>query len=82
MTSSSRRVDNFLIKCLKQLRLEANLSQSELASRLNSAQSFVSKYEGGERALAFREVWAIAIALDSSPEFIIKSIRQETEGQK
>ena len=36
---------------LRRLRLEAGLSQVELANRLRKPQSFVSKYESGERRL-------------------------------
>ena len=44
----SSRYQKFLEK-LKQARLEANLSQVEVAKRLEKPQSYVSKCESGER---------------------------------
>lgn len=46
---------------LKQLRLDAQLTQSELANRLNKPQSYVSKYESGERRLDVVEIREICI---------------------
>ncbi|MEQ3551768.1 helix-turn-helix transcriptional regulator [Pseudonocardia nematodicida] len=40
-----------LCAVLKQLRLEAGLTQVQLAEALDEPQSFVSKYESGERRL-------------------------------
>lgn len=38
-----------LMAVLKQARLDAGLTQTELADRLKRPQSFVAKYENGER---------------------------------
>lgn len=38
-----------LMAALKQARLDAGLTQTELADRLKRPQSFVAKYENGER---------------------------------
>jgi len=48
---------------LKVLRIEEGLSQSELARRLGLPQSYVSKYETGERRLDFVETVQICEAL-------------------
>lgn len=40
-----------LLKRLKQARLEAGLTQTEVARKLGKPQSFVSKCESGERRL-------------------------------
>ncbi|WFC62633.1 XRE family transcriptional regulator [Pseudomonas sp. REST10] len=48
---------------LKQLRLDAQLTQSELANRLNKPQSYVSKYESGERRLDVVEIREICIEI-------------------
>lgn len=40
-----------LTELLVQARADAGLSQVDLAARLNRPQSFVSKYESGERRL-------------------------------
>jgi DNA-binding Xre family transcriptional regulator len=56
---------------LRELRLQKGLRQEDLAKRLGTPQSFVSKYEAGERRLDLLEVREICIALDISPvEFI------------
>jgi transcriptional regulator with XRE-family HTH domain len=47
--------DRFLY-LLRQVRLDAGLTQAELASRLKMPQSFVSKYESGERRLDILEL--------------------------
>jgi transcriptional regulator with XRE-family HTH domain len=46
-----------------ELRKEAGLTQAELARRLGRPQSFVSKYERGERRLDVVEFLAVARAL-------------------
>ncbi len=51
---------------LRTARLEAGLSQHELAERLGEPQSFVSKYESGVRRLDLLELRQIAVALDIS----------------
>lgn len=75
------KIDAVLIKVLKQLRLEANLKQIDLASLLGSPQSFVSKYESGERILSFSETWIIVHTLGSSPEEVVKLIKIELSGK-
>ena len=52
-----------LQELLRQLRLAAHLRQHDLAERLGKPQSFVSKYETGERILDFVEVRDICRAL-------------------
>jgi len=47
---------NHLTKLLKQLRLDAALTQSQLAERLGHSQSYVSKYESGEQRLDLIEL--------------------------
>jgi len=50
-------------KLLRKIRLEAKLRQIDVAERLRLPQSFVSKYESGERRLEFVEVAQICTAL-------------------
>lgn len=52
-----------LQKLLKTARVEAGLTQAELAQRLGVNQSFVSKYESGERRLDLIELRNICKAL-------------------
>lgn len=51
---------------LKSLRKQAGYNQSELATKLNKPQSFVSKYESGERQLRFQEIELICLVCGSS----------------
>lgn len=53
------------------MRIAANLTQAHLAARLNRPQSFVAKYEGGERRLDVIEFMEVAEAIGFDPaEFI------------
>lgn len=52
-----------LLFLLKQARLDAGLRQVDLARRLNRPQSFISKYETGERRLDLVELRQICAAL-------------------
>jgi DNA-binding XRE family transcriptional regulator len=45
-----------LLALLRGVRVEAGLTQTELASRLGSDQTFISKYESGERRLDILEL--------------------------
>lgn len=49
-----------LCECLEQRRSELNLTQANLSARLGKPQSFVSKYERGERRLDVVEFVEIA----------------------
>lgn len=51
---------------LRDLRLGSGLTQVELAAKLDKPQSFVSKYESGERRLDVLELREICLALGSS----------------
>lgn len=53
-----------LIETLKQLRLDSQLTQKELAKKIGKPQSYVSKYENGERKLDFSEVYTLCKLLD------------------
>ena len=58
-------------------RKTADLTQSELAARLKRPQSFVSKYERGERRLDVIEFRAVACALGVNPvQFLAKLYRE------
>ena len=45
-----------LLELLKQVRNEAGLRQIDLAKRLKQPQSYISKYESGERRLDLLEL--------------------------
>ena len=58
-------------------RKKADLTQAELSSRLNRPQSFVSKYERGERRLDVVEFHEVASALGVDPvQFLAKLYRE------
>ena len=60
-----------LIALLREIRVEAGLRQVELAHRLGQPQSFVSKYESGERRLDLLQLRQICEAVGISlPEFV------------
>ncbi len=53
-----------LLERLRAARRSADITQDELAKRLGTDQSFVSKYERGERRLDVVELRAICLALE------------------
>lgn len=59
LRSYRKRYERFLVK-LKQARLDANLLQQEVATRLGKHQSFVSKIESGERRVDLVELQVLA----------------------
>ena len=52
-----------LLVLLRGVRVEAGVTQSELASRLARDQTFVSKYESGERRLDILELREVCQAI-------------------
>ncbi len=64
---------NVLLSQLRQIRLDANLRQVDLAERLGQPQSFVSKYESGERRLDILELRSLCKAVGISlAQFVSK----------
>jgi len=61
---------------LRTIRKEAGLSQQELATRLGKPQSFVSKYESGERRLDLIEVFHICQVLGISLAYFSQRLEQ------
>ena len=57
-------------------RKQAGLTQAELARKLGKPQSFVSKYELGERRLDVVEFLEVASALGFEPEVLIKKLSE------
>ena len=51
-----------LCDLLREIRMEAGLRQVDLAERLGQPQSFVSKYEAGERRLDIVELEQVCAA--------------------
>jgi transcriptional regulator with XRE-family HTH domain len=63
-----------LIALLKEQRLRANLTQQQVADRLGVPQSFVAKYEGGERRLDVLEFIEAAAALGAEPTELFAAV--------
>jgi transcriptional regulator with XRE-family HTH domain len=64
---------------LIEARQNANLTQAELSSRLKRPQSFVSKYERGERRLDVIEFGEVTQAIGVDPvRFLAKFYRETT----
>ncbi len=62
---------------LKEARRKAELSQQELADRIGRPQSFVAKYEKGDRRLDLVEVIDIAQGLGTDPLRIVRALVQK-----
>ena len=59
------------LSLVRQMRLDAGLRQADLAERLRRPQSFVSRYESGERRLDILELRQICVVLGVSlAEFV------------
>jgi DNA-binding transcriptional regulator YiaG len=59
---------------LTNARESKNLTQKQVAKKLGKPQSFVSKYENGERRLDVLEFLEICKAIDTNPKKIIDQI--------
>ena len=62
-------------------RKAAGLTQHALAVRLKKPQSFVAKYEGGERRIDVVEFIAIARALGADPLKLIATLLSGAKGK-
>ncbi len=69
----SRQYTSFIEKLID-ARKEAGFTQQQVAGRLGKPQSFVAKYENGERRLDVIEFLAIAKILKANPKAIIGAL--------
>jgi len=72
-----------LREILTNFRATAQLTQAQLSLKLNRPQSYVSKYESGERKLTLVEVREIAICTGSTLSELVEAFEEEltmTEG--
>jgi transcriptional regulator with XRE-family HTH domain len=67
---------------LRGLRQQAGLRQQDLAARLGQPQSFVSKYESGERRLDVVELRCVCEALGRSMVEVVQELEQRLAGGK
>jgi transcriptional regulator with XRE-family HTH domain len=63
-----------LQKLLARVRKAKNLTQVDVAERLGRPQSFVAKYEGGERRLDVIEFIDVAEALETDPRTLLAKL--------
>ncbi|MFA6408527.1 MAG: helix-turn-helix transcriptional regulator [Candidatus Paceibacterota bacterium] len=61
-----------VIKRLKEARLEAGLSQQDVADKLGKPQSYISKIESGERRLDVAEIKKFASIYKKDVSFFLK----------
>lgn len=61
---------------LVRARRKAGLTQQAVAKRLKRPQSFVAKYEGGERRIDVLEFLEIVAALEGDPIAILRAMRK------
>mgnify|MGYP001596973086 FL=1 len=69
----TRQYQEFLVR-IKAARKDAGMTQEELARRLKRPQSFVSKYESGERRLDVIEFMSVAEAIGINASDFVESI--------
>ena len=75
---SSLRSDLYrMIELLVQARKDAGITQIELGRRLGQRQTFVSKFELGERRLDVAEFVAVARAIGADPKELIEAADRE-----
>jgi transcriptional regulator with XRE-family HTH domain len=83
MAASTHHHDyQLFISSLKEARVRANVTQQELADRINNTQTFVSKVERGERRLDLVETIEICEALAISPSAFITRYLEERKALK
>lgn len=68
-----------MLQILIQTRKEAHVTQMELATRLHAPQSYVSKYESGDRRLDLVEFLQICRALEADPIPILEAVSQDLD---
>ena len=71
-----------LIEMLVAVRHDAGVQQQKLAAKLGKPQSFIAKYEGGERRIDLIEFIAIARALGADPMKLFRDFVTGKSGPK
>ena len=74
MPKSEDPNERIVLALLRAARQEAGMRQVDLAERLRQPQSYVSKYESGERRLDLLELRQVCNALDISLEAFIRRL--------
>ena len=76
-TQDSSRLGEQARKLLRKIREESGLKQADVAVRLGEAQSFVSKYEMGERRLDLELLERICSALEIDLLDFIRQLKDD-----
>jgi len=71
--------EEILLKLLKQLRVDAGMTQRQPMVKLNRPQSYVSKYESGEKRLDILELKELCDACGVSLAEFTKKLEQELD---
>lgn len=66
---------------LRQIRIDAGLTQVQLAEKLGKPQSYVSKAEMGERRLDFLETLDFCVACGVRADVLIEGLGQFPAGE-
>jgi len=77
MVRTSETQKRKMRELVRGLREAAGLRQIDLAERLKRPQSFVSKYESGEKTLDFLEVREVCRALDVSMVDFVRRLEEQ-----
>lgn len=72
---------NTFIEIMKRTRLEADMTQQEVADALQAQQSYIAKFERGERRLDVIEFIDLARALGADPNAILDALAEASEEQ-
>lgn len=67
---------NLMTALLREVRLEAGLTQVELAARIEKDQAYVSRYESGQRRLDVLEVREICQAIGITLEGFVRRLEK------
>ena len=81
-SESDSEASRLLRELLREKRQSAQLKQADLAKRLGQYQSFVSKYESGERRLDVIELRTVCEALGTTVEEMLRTIDKRQKKAK
>ena len=65
-----------LVNLLREMRIEAGLTQTDLAAHIEKDQAYVSRYESGQRRLDMLEVREICQAIGITLEEFAKKLER------
>lgn len=66
-----------LLAILREARESVGMTQAQLSQRLDKPQSYVSKYENGERRLDIIEMLDVCDAVGANPHEVIKRLTRQ-----